>query len=91
MACFWMWEWANKISTCYKLYYARIYTEAASFYKESSTGTFSRDKQKTFLLGGPKSIFHFLFFIIERNASFQELFTEWKNIVPCQSYRIFKS
>ena len=28
---------------------------------------------------------------MEENASYQELFLEWKNIVPSQSYRIFKS
>ena len=40
---------------------------------------------------GPRSIFTFLLFLIEENASYQELFSELKNIVPSQSYRIFKS
>ena len=36
--------------------------------------------------GGPKSIFNILLFlIIEENGSYQELFSEWKNIVPSQN------
>ena len=27
--------------------------------------------------------FHFLLFLIEDNASYQKLFSEWKNVVPC--------
>ena len=39
-----------------------------------------------------RSIFIFLLFLIkEENVSYQELFLKWKNIVPSQSYRIFKS
>ena len=41
--------------------------------------------------GGPRSIFTFLLFLIVENGSYQELFSEWKNIVPSQSYWIFKS
>ena len=40
--------------------------------------------------GGPRSIFTFWLFLIEEHASYQELFSEWKNLVPSQSYRIFK-
>ena len=36
--------------------------------------------------GGPRSIFTFLFFLIEVNGSYQELFSEWKNVVHSQSY-----
>ena len=36
--------------------------------------------------GGPRSIFTFLLFLIEENDSYQELFSEWQNIVPSQSY-----
>ena len=32
--------------------------------------------------GGPRSIFTFLLFLIEKNGSNQELFSELKNIVP---------
>ena len=41
--------------------------------------------------GGPRSIFTFLLFLIKGNASYQKLFSERKNIVPRQSYRILKS
>ena len=39
--------------------------------------------------GGPRSIFTFSLFLIEENGSYQELFSEWKNIVPYQSCRNF--
>ena len=40
---------------------------------------------------GLKLISTFSLFPIEENVSYQELFSGWKNIVPSQSYRIFKS
>ena len=43
------------------------------------------------LRGGLRSIFTFLLFLIEENGSYREFFSEWKNIVPSQSYWIFKS
>ena len=41
--------------------------------------------------GGSYVDFHFLIFLIEENVSYQERFSEWKNIVPSQSYCTFKS
>ena len=40
---------------------------------------------------GLRSIFTFLLFLMEGNVSYRELFSEWKKIVPSQSYRILKS
>ena len=40
--------------------------------------------------GGPRSIFTFFSFLTEENGSCQKLFSEWKNIVFIQSYRILK-
>ena len=38
--------------------------------------------------GGPRSIFIFLLlFLIDENVSCKEIFSEWKKIVPNQSYR----
>ena len=36
--------------------------------------------------GGLRSIFTFLLFLIEEDGSYQELFSEWKNYVPSQTY-----
>ena len=36
--------------------------------------------------GGPRSIFTFLLFLIEENATYQELFTELKNIALSLKY-----
>ena len=41
--------------------------------------------------GGPSSIFTLCLILIEENVSYQELFSDWKNIVPSLSYRGFKS
>ena len=38
-----------------------------------------------------RSIFTFWLFLLEENVSYQELFSEWKNYVLSQSYRILKS
>ena len=36
--------------------------------------------------GGARSIFtFFLLFLIDKNVSYQELFSEWKSIIPYQS------
>ena len=40
---------------------------------------------------GRRSIFSFSLFLIEKNVSYQDLFSDWKNIVPNLSYRILKS
>ena len=41
--------------------------------------------------GGSEVDFHFLIVSDRGACSYQELFSEWKNLVPSQSYRIFKS
>ena len=41
--------------------------------------------------GGPRSIFTFWIILIEKNASYQELFSVWKNIVRSQRHHNLKS